>query len=557
MRIAKQFEQNQTRWGRCLGYRLLVAGAVILIANGYCWAQAFTDVSDSVGLAHAPASPSSHLEVPGHLTVHWIDFDNDGWVDIVLPSGDLSQINIYRNNGAADPCNVTFSYFGDIAGLGAWGDFDNDGFLDMFGNGKVLFHNNDGISVTDVTATVGIDAGVLNSTTPYTRSVVWCDLNNDGFLDLYIGGRGLDGSNGNPDLILMNYDDSGNAGNPTGRRFEKVWQQSTVNPARGVTVCDFDEDNDMDVYVSSYSLTHNNILWRNDGTGIFAGGDDVASTYGVTASMGWSIGSAFVDIDNDGHFDLFAGNFAHSGNPQSQFLRNMGSAGSYHFENKGTAGVYWQESYASPTFGDYDNDGDLDLLFTCVYVGNRPKLFRNDSVGSTWNFTDVTASEGIPDLWPAYGAAWADYNNDGWLDLYCSGRIFKNNNGANHWLKVKLSGGGPAGINRSAIGTQVRIAWQGKTLTRQVGSETGESNQNDMTLHFGLGSSAGPVDLEITWPNGTVQNVTDVAVDQILEVGLLLEGDLNQDYKVDHEDLAVIGQQWLGCSDPIDPECTY
>ena len=140
MSMEERFTQTKTQREWHTGCRLLLASVLILIANGYCHAQAFQDVSESSGLAHAPASPASHQDVPGWLSVAWVDFNSDGWVDILLHTyaGGVWNSDLYRNKGAEDPQNVTFAYSGSIEGLGAWGDFDNDGFIDMFGNGKNL-----------------------------------------------------------------------------------------------------------------------------------------------------------------------------------------------------------------------------------------------------------------------------------------------------------------------------------------------------------------------------------------------------------------------------------
>ena len=100
-----------------------------------------------------------------------------------------------------------------------------------------------------------------------------------------------------------------------------------------------------------------------------------------------------------------------------------------------------------------------------------------------------------------YQAAWADYDNDGYLDLTTNGRLYRNSGSTHGWLKVRLEGDGKA-VNRAAIGAQVRATISGQTITRQVESGTGEGNQNDLTLHFGLGAYRGIVALEILWPDG-------------------------------------------------------
>jgi hypothetical protein len=458
----------------------------------------FQDVTLSVGL---------NLPMEGVTGVAWIDFDNDGWVDLYCRRNADSVL--YRNNGASDPDNVTFSYFTQLGnGWGTWGDFDNDGFADLltWSLGIRLYKNNNGLTFTDVSSK--LPAG-LDTLTPVSRSARWGDFNGDGYIDLYMGGYESAGFAGYPDFILTNIEDLANLGQ---RKFQLTWQESPAyRNSRGVTACDFDVDNDLDIYVSNYRL-QGNFLWRNNGTGIFT---DVAGTYNALGGNGHTIGSAWGDIDNDGNFDLFVGNFAHPGQPQSRFLRNLGSP-DYHFNDLGTCGVQWQESYASPTLGDFDNDGDLDLFFTTVYPANNARLYRNDG---SCNFTDVTSQQNLSGLNVTYEAAWADYDNNGYLDLFSSGKLFKNGHSSiNHWLKVKLNGNNNFGVNLSAIGTQVRIDTGTQIISRQVEAGTGEGNQNDLTLHFGLGKLSTLLSLEIRWPDGTIQNYGPTAVDQIIEV---------------------------------------
>jgi hypothetical protein len=335
-------------------------------------------------------------------------------------------------------------------------------------------------------------------------------------MDLYVGGyEDWDAGITYPDMILMN---------EKGTAFRLAWSEVRFR-ARGVTACDFDQDGDLDVYVSNYRLQPN-VLWLNDGTGKF---EDVAAAYNALGTSpgfdgGHSIGAAWGDFDNDGTFDLFVGNFAHvdsrGDQPKSRFLRNLGAAKAYAFEDRGTCGVFYQESYASSSAGDYDNDGDVDLFFTTVYETasfgrkNNPVLFRNDG---GFAFADATSAAKLTSLPPTYQAAWADFDHDGDLDLVTAGKLFENQAANGHWLEVRLLGDGST-VNRSAIGAQVRITLPDGTLTRHVEAGTGEGNQNDLVLHFGLGLHAKPVSLEVLWPKGTTQTVPDVEIDRTVEV---------------------------------------
>ena len=429
----------------------------------------FVDVTGQVGLANNPGGAAA-----------WGDYDGDGWVDVCIAG------RIYRNENGENftPANAS------VQGEGIWGDYDNDGDLDIFSwknAGHLLLNNGDG-TFSDATA------GLPPLPTVISRGTCSADLNGDGLLDLYVGGYEQWGVvAAHPDTIYVNQ------GNGT---FVEHWRTaaSQLQQARGITAADFDEDGDVDVYVSNYRLQPN-LLWRNDGSLNFT---DVAHEYGVAGdgelgAYGHTIGSAWGDLDDDGHIDLFVGNFSHSPAYQDRpmFLRNQGPP-QYHFENMSSgADLQWQESFASPALGDFDNDGDLDLYFTTVYPGDHCVLYRNDG---QWHFTDVTAQAGIQ-ADQTYQAAWADYDNDGDLDLLTGGKLYENQMASGHWLKVKLEGPG------SAIGAQVRIRLGSQTITRQVEGGTGEGNQNELTLHFGLGDHAGLVPIEISWPNRVVQTV--------------------------------------------------
>ncbi|MEC9035401.1 MAG: CRTAC1 family protein, partial [Verrucomicrobiota bacterium] len=193
----------------------------------------------------------------------------------------------------------------------------------------------------------------------------------------------------------------------------------------------------------------------------------------------------------------------------------------FKFESKGQGGVFYQESYSSPAAADYNNDGNLDLFFTTVYGvasfgrKNNPVLFRNDG---DFKFSNVNAESKLEGLGATYQAAWADFDNDGDQDLMTAGRFFVNDSdNKNHWLKVHLKSEKKK-VNRHAIGAQARVTLKdGKVLSRQVESGTGQGNQNDLVLHFGLGSNDRPVDLAIFWPDGSTQNIKEVQIDQKLE----------------------------------------
>lgn len=427
----------------------------------------------------------------------WADVNNDGFPDL------CSGGKVWRNDQGK-----AFKAIGEV-GNSVAADYDNDGFADLFSwSEQKLYHNNGGVGFT----AVALD----NIPRTVSRGACWGDFDGDGFVDLYVGGfedwdKGITYSS----FILKN---------KGGKAFTLGWTEARYR-TRGVTACDFDQDFDLDVYASNYRLQPN-LLWTNDGKGFFADGATERNALATSEGFpgGHSIGAAWGDFDNDGIFDLFAGNFAHvdsrGDQPKSRFLRGLGLKGAWKLEDIGPCGVFYQESYACPAAGDFDNDGDLDLFFTTVYPiasfnkPNFPVLFRNDGA---FKFTDATAEAGLAQLDATYQAAWADYDGDGDLDLLTAGKLFENQGNALDWVEFRLKGDGKK-VNRSAIGAQIRIRIGGKTLTRQVESGTGEGNQNDLQLHFGLGDHSGAVTADILWPNGRQQVIRRVKTKRVVTV---------------------------------------
>jgi len=461
------------RTGRSLPLTALFCA--LHLSSGYAADTVFQNVTEQVALKI------------GTDAACWADLDNDGWTDLCVSGG------VWKNNSGK-----SFVRVADVPTAVA-ADFDNDGLTDLFSwTARRLFRNNGEMRFTPV-ALPELPASV-------SRGACWGDFNGDGFVDLFVGGyedwgKGITW----PYQILIN---------EQGKSFRLLKSESRLR-TRGVTACDFDQDGDIDVYASNYRLQPN-LLWVNTGAAEFT---ESAAKHGVVGTSagfggGHSIGACWGDFNNDGLIDLFAGNFAHvdgrGDQPKSRFLKNRGPDHGFQFEDLGPRGVHYQESYATPSAGDYDNDGNLDLFFTTVYGTasfgrkNQPVLFRNDG---QIHVNDVSAAAGVSGLPPTYQSAWSDYDNDGDLDLISGGRLFQNQGSSGNWITIRLHGDGQA-VNHSAIGAQVRIAVAETILTRQVEAGTGEGNQNDLKLHFGLGQHTGPVKLQITWLNRGQQTLT-------------------------------------------------
>ena len=448
----------------------------------------------------------------GNAFAAWGDYNNDGWVDL------YAYGKMWRNDSGTSLTDT-----GTLLGTpepveGILADFNNDGYLDVGISSQKRFYRNLGPPAYNFLATPGFP------TVPYANSHAgtWADYNKDGYVDMYAGGYMVGWlAPAYPDALIMNN---------SGTSFYKAWETAYAVPARGVTSCDFDEDGDMDIYVSDYAQVPNT-LWQNNGSGSFA---DVAGIFNVAGNptpvspanfaYGHSIGSAWGDLDSDGDFDLFVGNLNHHDSRRSddsKFYRNNGPGSSWHFTDvSNTAGLVWQESYASPALADYDNDGFLDMYLTALYSGDNSVLYHNNG---DWTFTDVTASTGLSGVGVTSAAAWGDFNNDGNMDLATGNRVYINSGSNMHWLKVRLRNTNSSiAINRLAIGAQARIILDdGRVVTRQVESGTGEGNQNELALHFGLGDQITPVDVEVFWPlgpNGTTTYYNNADVDTTIEI---------------------------------------
>ena len=423
-----------------------------------------------------------------HATgVAWGDYDSDGDQDLYLVTNGTPH-HLFRNDGSATFTDVTVGLLGNAGnGFGAaWADYDNDGDLDLYlsnstGQANLLFRNDGGGNFSDATS------GPLGDTGNGT-GLAWGDFDNDGLVDLFFGNSA--GSN----RLLWNL---GLAG----------FVDATATPLDapgnnvGASWADFDNDGDLDLYVTQ--MVGSNHLFRNDGHGAFV---DVTS--GPLAGNGNGFAAAWGDFDNDGDLDVYLVNHG-----QNQLLRNDGATGGggWTFVDVTSASGSLgdpRQGYGA-AWGDYDNDGNLDL-----YISNNGpnRLFRNAGNGT---FTDAT-TEPLQNLGVASRAvAWADIDSDGGLDLYVASWdgpsvLFRNQlTTGSHWLEVDLAG---TCSNRAGIGARVTVVAAGRTQIREIGGGSGYS-QCSLTAHFGL-EAAGVVDLlQVRWPSGILQTQTAVLAD--------------------------------------------
>ena len=497
----------------------------------------FPDIAGSVGLDLDGLAGGVVLE----------DFDNDGFLDIMLSSwGVHNQLRLFRSNG-----DGTFTERTAQAGLmGLTGglnmihcDYNNDGFMDVLvlrgawlgTEGRYpcsLLRNNGDFTFTDVTE----EAGLLRFHP--TQTAVWFDYNNDGWLDLFIANESKASDDRNPCELLRNNGDG---------TFTECALEHGVNLVgffKGVVSADYNNDGRPDLFLSR--LDGQKILLRNDGP---AGADrsarapwrftDVAAAAGVTEPPS-TFTCWFFDYNNDGWPDLFVSGYAiqdvgdiaadYLGLPYSgqraKLYRNNGD-GTFTDASR-ECGLDKMLLTMGANFGDLDNDGWLDFYVgtgnpdLSVLIPNR--MFRNDGGR---RFQDVTTSGGFGQLQKGHAVAFADINNSGTQDVYAviggavesdhaHNQLFRNPGHGNNWLKLKLEG---VRTNRAAIGARVKVVVEGeRAIHRTVGSG-GSFGSTTLRQEIGLGGARTIERVEIFWPvSGVTQVVTGLEVNNLYHV---------------------------------------
>lgn len=427
------------------------------------------------------------------------DYDNDGFQDFYITA--YGPNALFRNRGDGTFINVT-----EQAGVAdvrwstncAFGDYDRDGYVDLYvanyvhlneeitpvrgaadqackymgkdvmcgprglpGQADALFHNRGDGTFTDVTQSAGIhDPGY------YGFSVVFSDLDNDGWPDIYVA------NDSNPNFLFRNNQDG---------TFEEIAldadaalnEEGREQAGMGVAVGDYNNDGNFDIFVTNFSHD-TNTLYRNDGDGLFsvttfpAGLGDSSLPY-----LAW--GTGFVDLDNDGFLDIFIANghiypeidqytVGSTFRERNQLYRNLGNERFLEITAE-IESLRVQQSSRGVAFGDYDNDGDLDILI--INLDERPVLLRN------------SASR------------------------------------RNHWITLRLVG---TKSNRDALGARVTVHVGDGIQTAEVRSGGSYLSHSDSRIHFGLGDQTRIQRLEVRWPSGLVETFENLGVDRFLLV---------------------------------------
>lgn len=462
-------------------------------------AQQFTKVVDS------PISTT-----PGDSrSVNWIDVNKDGFIDCFISNGPQAGQNnmLYINDQTGQFVAVTDDPIvkDKAPSDGAtFADVDNDGDMDGF---VVNWYNKNNLAYLNQGdgTFVQVTKGQWVNHAGYSETAAFGDYDNDGLVDLYVTN-----SAGNKRNFLYH-----NEGDTTMANVTLGPHVTEATTSRNVSWVDMDSDGDVDLFVTNESNERNQV-YRNDGDGVFTKLEDVALANDAFSTMS----SCWGDTDNDGDLDVFLANEG----SKNQYFRNDGG---FVFTPILTTDI--SEAIAnsfSCAMADIDNDADLDLFVTNAFKPNirlRNLMYINDGTG---HFTQETTEAVTKDLGWSYGCAFGDYDNDGFMDLAVATTRFGNTDEAdylyhntpngNHYLMLDLEG---TMSNRSAIGTVVRMKanidgqdiWQ----MREVTAQSGYCGQNDMRVHFGLGDATMVDSIIIEWPSGVKEYLSHITANQI------------------------------------------
>lgn len=531
--------------------------------SGLPWHSRLVDVAHEAGLRapviYGGVEKKDYIIETAGPGVAFLDYDNDGWLDVFLLSGSRLEgppegatNRLYRNNRDGTFTDVTAA-----AGLvrAGWaysvtvGDYNNDGFEDLFvtyWGRNVLYRNNGDGTFTDVTE----QAGLASAERRWGAGAAFVDYDRDGHLDLFVSNyvdfrleetprpgekgtcnwKGVPvhcGPMGLPKCTHLLYRNNGDG------TFREVSQEAGITRAEktyGMTVAavDFDNDGWPDIYVACDST--NSLLFMNNHDGTFREeglerGAALSEDGMEQAGMGLGIG----DIDLDGNLDIFKTHFA---DDTSILYRNDGKG---FFEDLTIAsGLAVETRFVGWGCGvvDLDNDGLPDLF---VVTGNvypeleakipsykykTPRLIYRNLGNGRFEQLLEEGGPGVAAEHASRGCAFGDFDNDGDVDILVMNMneppsLLRNDvSGGHHWLKVKLVG---VESNRSAIGARVTCRYGGRVQAQEVLSQSSFYSASDKRLHFGLGGET-RVSLEVRWPRGRLERFDNVAADRLVVI---------------------------------------
>lgn len=507
------FDHHASRGARPgISVRLLTAAVTAaalgtLAPAGTARAQTFTPAGIPDIAAHVSFS----------LGASWVDYDNDGDLDLYVVTGFAPNNDnvLYRNDGGGALTRVTgvpLTMDAAESACSTWGDYDNDGDIDAFvsnlvNRGGLLYEGHAGADLT-LNSAAGITEAAGKGT-----GAAWGDYDNDGQLDLVVAALYGQGGINTGNLLYHN------SGDGTFARVLTGPEVSTLDSHHHPTWSDYDGDGDLDLFFATggagslkLDRIYRNML-KESGAATFEPitTGPIATDFRDAQTLSW------VDYDNDGDLDLYAINYSSVPN---QLYRNDGGA-----FTKITTGAIVTDAGAAHgvVWGDFDNDGDQDAyVVRDLHQSNR--YYRNEGDGS---FTSIVTGSFVNEGLSNYGAAAGDYDRDGDLDLFVPtarregpSLLYRNDlaNG-NHWLTLRCQG---TLSNRSGIGAKVRvhatIDGQPRWQMREILAGTSYGGHNALEAHFGLGNAALVDSVRVEWPDGLVDRFANVAAGQTLTI---------------------------------------
>jgi enediyne biosynthesis protein E4 len=522
----------------------------------------FVDIADKAGLTAVNVfggvdTKKYIIETTG-TGVAIFDYDNDGWPDIFLVNGTTLEgfspgqaptNHLYHNNHDGTFTDVTVK-----AGLVAtgWGqgvcvgDYDNDGWEDLYvtyyGKNR-LYHNDHGVFTE-----VAEKAGVAGSGKDWGSGCAFVDFNRDGRLDLFVAnyvnfnlattpvpGEGsscvwkgvpvMCGPRGLPGAKNILYENRGDG------TFRNVTSKARIDQTNGhygmsVSTFDFDDDGWPDIYVASDSAP--SILYHNNHDGTFT---DIAVIAGVAFNEDGreqaGMGTTIADYNGDGRLDIFKTNFS---DDTPTLYRNDGDGIFSDVTFVAGLGQHTQYLGWGTMFFDFDNDGWPDLILANGHVYpevekfhlgsgyHEPRLLYHNNGNATFTDISATAGPGINASSSARGLAVGDLWNDGQLSILISNVYAKPSllvntvRSGNHWIAFKSVG---TRSNRDGIGARITVKVGKRTLVDEVRSGSSYISQNDLRVHFGLGTAAKVDAVEVRWPSGLLEHFNNLPVDAI------------------------------------------
>jgi hypothetical protein len=484
------------------GYRYVLLLLCFFVATSTSSFAQFFDVSASHNISNV-----NDGTIYGN-GVSFYDFNNDGWDDLTLGSG--NQIPLFYENIEGEYSQVFFDI--PVAPVGnveiiLWADYDNDGDPDLltsqFGGFLQLWNNDGYFNFTEVSEAAGLDTGFWA-----WWGASFCDYNHDGYLDLYAG-KYYDTLNNfdteKQGLLYLNNGD-GTFTDVTTAAGVELLPQPIFQPVW----FDYNHDGWEDLYLIIDRIVWENRLFKNNGDGTFT---DVSQSSGTDVSVN-SMTGTIGDYDNDQDFDIYVTN-----GPSINYLFRNNNDETFDIVTE-EAGLLVDLTSWGALWLDYDNNGWEDIFVGTtgfMWGANQNKFYTNNEDGT---FTDATSLVGLyGDLSPSFVSAIGDINNDGYYDFVTNNNdpfptiLWQNDGGANHFLSATLKG---TTSNKEGIGSWITCYADNKILSRYTHCGENIVGQSSRKEIFGLAGSTSVDSLRIEWNSGTIDTYYNLDVDQHL-----------------------------------------